>query len=1191
MAQNVLRNLQIGFGFSMAILLASSAVMFFSFRNQRENKALMDQSQRTILNSQLILIDLQNAETGQRGYLLTGQEKFLAPYRDSQRDLPQHLSGLVNGNLSSEQLARTQQLGRLARERIEVLDELIGQRLRSADLSPGLLDRGKSIMDSCRNLISEIQHEEETRAEKRSQHLDNSTFRTNILFAFASLMSLVITAILFWKLRGDYKRRAELQQELLDKDRDIKHRLNLIRGIARQITQGNYSVIIDDTKKDDLGNIAESLRIMTKSLKKNFDELQWNDWRKNGMAQLNSGLMGNPDLAEIAKYSMEFITDFMDLENGAIFMVQGGSFKVMHTVGLHSLPFSELPLTEGIFAEVHRTKRQRVIRDLCPDEFKLSFAQGEISINQIALLPIVYQQECMGIIEVGSRGELSQEKLDVISDFCEIIGISLVAAQSRRRVQQLLEETQTQTEELQVQHAELETLNSELEAQAGKLRISEEELRSQQDELLISNEELEKRSHLLEETNQVIVARNKEIQEKAEALALSTKYKSEFLANMSHELRTPLNSILLLSRVLTENIEGNLNHEQVESAQVIWSSGTGLLNLIDEILDLSKIEAGKMDVELEEFRLADLILELQQMFRPLTKEKDLNLRIENTLPEDFNLKSDRLRLEQVLRNLLSNATKFTEKGYITLSVELIDGKEPSVLFHVRDTGIGIPQEKQKLIFEAFQQADGSTRRQYGGTGLGLSISREIARLLHGELTVESTPGKGSCFTLSLPMDFLDRGGIGVQQEQPIGPIVQAVGAPVVGPETFFPQFIADDRGDIVPGDRTLLIVEDDEAFAKLILQYARRSGYKAIAIGRGDHAIEAALRFSPRAILLDIVLPHMDGWQVLEGLKSNPDTRHIPVHMMSAEHAKKSESIRRGAIDFIRKPFQKQGFQEIFSKIDMALRKGSKKVLIVEENPKHAEALSSYLESFDISTEVRSSLDHGVKALKSGNVECVILDMGIPDQGAYEILETIKGQAGLEDLPIIVFTGKSLSGQEEMRIKEYADSIVLKTAHSFQRILDEVSLFLHLVDHKSSGIPPQVNPKGNRLSEILEGRKVLIADDDIRNIFSISRALEKLNMEIYSAIDGVEAFQILESHPDIDIVLMDIMMPKMDGFQAIEKIRSVETFSKLPIIAVTAKAMMGDRDRCMKAGASDYISKPVDVDQLVSLLRVWLFNR
>src|SRR5690606_28072832 len=388
MAQNALRNLQIGFGVSMAILLASSAVMFFSFRNQRENKVLMDQSQRTILNSQLILIDLQNAETGQRGYLLTGQEKFLAPYRDSQRDLPQHLSGLVNGNLSSEQLARTQQLGRLARERIEVLDELIGQRLRSADLSPGLLDRGKSIMDSCRNLIREIQHEEETRAGKRSQQLDNSTFRTNILFAFASLMSLVITAILFWKLRGDYRRRAELQQELLEKDSDMKHRLNLIRGIARQVTKGNYSVIIDDTKKDDLGNIAESLRIMTESLKKNFDQLQWNEWRKNGLAQLNTGLMGNPDLEEIAKYSTEFITDYMDLENGAVFMVERSSLKVMHTVGLHSLPFSEVPLTGGVLAEVYRTKRYRVLKDLYPEEFKLSFAQGEILVRQIALVPI-----------------------------------------------------------------------------------------------------------------------------------------------------------------------------------------------------------------------------------------------------------------------------------------------------------------------------------------------------------------------------------------------------------------------------------------------------------------------------------------------------------------------------------------------------------------------------------------------------------------------------------------------------------------------------------------------------------------------------------------------------------------------------------------------------------------------------------
>ncbi|WP_313513916.1 response regulator [Sphingobacterium sp.] len=1191
MAKNVLRNLQVGFGFSMAILLASSVVMFVSFRNQREKEALMDQSQRTILNSQLILIDLQNAETGQRGYLLTGQEKFLAPYRDSERFLPQHLNSLVNGHLSADQRGRAQQLGRLARERIEVLNGLIEERLRSDNLSPDLLDRGKTIMDSCRSLISEIQHEEETRARERSVQLDNSALTTTILFTFASFLSLFITVILFWKLRADYQRRAELQQELLEKEVDIKRRLNLIRGIASQITQGNYSVIIDDTKKDDLGNIAESLRIMTESLKRNFDQLQWNDWRKNGLAQLNSGLMGNPDLEQIAKYSMEFITDYMDMDNGAIFMVERSTFKVMHTVGLHSLPVSEVPLTGGIMGEVFRTKRYRVLKDIYPEEFKLSFAQGEIFVRQIALIPIVYHQECIGVIEVGSRGEVSEEKLEVISDFCEIIGISLVAAQSRRRVQQLLEETQTQTEELQVQHAELETLNSELEAQAGKLRISEEELRSQQDELIISNEELEKRSHLLEERNQVIVARNKEIQEKAEALALSTKYKSEFLANMSHELRTPLNSILLLSRVLTENIDGNLNHEQVESAQVIWSSGTGLLTLIDEILDLSKIEAGKMNVELEEFRLAELILELQAMFVPLTKEKNLGLQIENSLPEDFHLKSDRLRLEQVLRNLLSNATKFTEKGHIALAVEQAFGDKPTILFHVRDTGIGIPQEKQQLIFEAFQQADGSTRRQYGGTGLGLSISREIARLLQGELTVESSPGKGSCFTLSLPLDFVGVEQIDVQNEGPIASINQALGNSTVAPGIPIPQFIPDDRGEISPGDKVILIVEDDAAFAKMVMHYAKSAGYKAIAVGRGDVAMEAALQFSPKAILLDIVLPQMDGWQVLEGLKSNPVTRPIPVHMMSAERIKKTESIRRGAVDFIRKPFQKQGFREIFSKIDAALSTGPKKVLIVEENPKHAEALSSYLESFDISTEIKSSLEQGVKALTSGKVECVILDMGIPDQVAYETLETIKGQNGLEDLPIIVFTGKSLSGQEEMRIKEYADSIVLKTAHSFQRILDEVSLFLHLVDHKVPGSSSEVNPKDKRLAEILQGRKVLIADDDIRNIFSISRALEKCNMEIYCAIDGIEACQVLEKNPDIDIVLMDIMMPRMDGFQAIEKIRSMDMFRKLPIIAVTAKAMMGDRERCMKSGASDYISKPVDVDQLVSLLRVWLFNR
>lgn len=1193
MAQKVIKNLQLGFGFSMLVLLASSVVMFLSLQQQRANKKLMDQSQANITNAQLILIDLQNAETGQRGFLLTGQEKFLDPYRDSRTFLPQRIDKLLNGELPAEQHTRAERLATLASRRIDVLDELIQQRRARADLSADLLDEGKEIMDSCRALISTIRQQEERRVENRSQQLDDAAWTTSLLIALASFLSLLITSLFFWKLRADYNQRAILQRELIDKDAEMKRRLNLIRGIAEQVTQGNYEVSIDDTQQDDLGTIAHSLQVMTESLRQNFDQLHWNEWRKDGLAELNAGLMGNQNVAEVSRFSLQFIRQYLQCDNGALYMVDRGMFKLMCSVGLKCAPEMEVPFSKGLLGEIYTSKRPKVLNDLFPQEFQLSLTHGDLLVKQIVLMPVLYQKECIGVIELGSREPLDGDRIDLVRDFCETIGVALSAAQSRARVQQLLEETQTQTEELQVQHAELENLNSELEAQANKLRVSEEELRSQQEELLVSNRELENRSQVLEERNQMIAVRNMEIQEKAEALALSTKYKSEFLANMSHELRTPLNSILLLSKVLSENIEGNLNSEQVESSQVIWSSGNGLLNLIDEILDLSKIEAGKMSLEKELFSLADLLRDVQQMFTPLTKEKELYFHIDNLLPADMQLSSDRMRLEQILRNLLSNAIKFTEEGGVTMRLDYAGDRQDAIVLSVCDTGIGISPEKQQLVFEAFQQADGSTRRRFGGTGLGLSISREIARMLQGEISVESEPGKGSCFKLVLPID-----GQQIQLSETEDNVLDgsleaslAENHPSFMLATTIPEEIPDDRQHVEPGENTILIVEDDTVFARILLNYAQDAGYKGIVIVRGDKALAAAVAYKPTAILLDIVLPIMDGWQVLDALKANLQTRHIPVHMMSSEQAKKNESIRRGAIDFIRKPFEIEGLQGIFTKIDAALKKDPKRVLIVEENPKHAAALSTYLESFEISTEIKSSLEDSVHALTRGVVDCVILDMGIPDNVGYETLEAIKSNNGLEELPIIVFTGKSLSGHEEMKIKEYADSIVLKTVHSYQRILDEVSLFLHLVDHPAQQKTFTSAPSTGTMGDILQHRKILIADDDIRNIFSLSRALEKYHVEVFSAMDGQEACQMLESNPDIEIVLMDIMMPNMDGFQAITKIREQSRFKSLPIIAVTAKAMVGDRERCIRAGASDYISKPVDTDQLISLLRVWLFDR
>jgi CheY-like chemotaxis protein len=572
------------------------------------------------------------------------------------------------------------------------------------------------------------------------------------------------------------------------------------------------------------------------------------------------------------------------------------------------------------------------------------------------------------------------------------------------------------------------------------------------------------------------------------------------------------------------------------------------------------------------------------------------MEVEENTPSQF--ETDKMRLEQVLKNLLSNALKFTSKGSVTLSIRSLPENASFLAFSVKDTGIGIPLEKQHLIFEAFQQADGSTRRKYGGTGLGLSISRELAKLLGGEIKLTSEPGKGSEFTVYIPKFKLTAKELPSQEHpsfDPAGNYEEVTNKPVKTTPVYktehIPEPVPDDRSQIQSNDKAILIIEDDTAFAKALLDFARSKGYKGLIAVRGDEGIELARQFRPVGVLLDIQLPVKDGWEVMEELKSNALTRHIPVHIMSSLEAKK-ESLMKGAVDFINKPVAFEQMQEVFRKIEQVVVKDNKKVLIVEENPRHAKALAYFLETFNVNAQISESIDQGVEDLQKKEVDCVILDMGIPDQKAYETLETLKKNAGMDNLPVIIFTGKNLSKSEEGKIRQYADSIVVKTAHSYQRILDEVSLFLHLVEENNlnANLPGKYRRLG-ALSEVLSNKKVLVVDDDVRNIFSLTKALELQQMKVFSAVDGKEALQMLKENPDMDVVLMDIMMPEMDGYTAIQEIRKNNKFRNLPIIAVTAKAMTGDREKCIKAGASDYISKPVDVDQLLSLLRVWLYDK
>lgn len=969
---------------------------------------------------------------------------------------------------------------------------------------------------------------------------------------------------------------------------------NLLASAADSIGKGNFDITITPRSKGDI--LGSAVVKMKDELQKFSKENAEKIWVQSGLTLINNEIRGEKTIKVLSTDVLNCIADYVDARVGLLYT---SDHEILHFSAGFALSKSykapeTLSFGETLIGEAAKQKKVLHLQDVPEDYLKISSASGETTPKYILIIPLTHNNIIEGIIEIGSLHPFSPASTNLLQQASHSIAIAIHASKNRTKMQELLEETQAQAEELQAQHSELESLNTELEAQTQKLQASEEELKVQQEELLQANHELEERSKSLEEKNQLIVERNLDIQKKAEELELSTKYKSEFLANMSHELRTPLNSILLLSRLMHENPEKNLSNEQIEYAKVIQSSGNGLLALIDEILDLSKIESGKMDLEYAEVSVKEIAADMKSLFAPIAREKNLDLKInlDSDLPKKIS--TDKMRLEQIIKNLLSNALKFTSKGEVILSVSPTDNPI-MIKFSVKDTGIGIPENKQQHIFGAFQQADGSTRRKFGGTGLGLSISKELTKLLGGELNVESEEGKGSEFTLIIPVIRTEKKETVTLASPATLPISRTEQSATEKNKIKYivnsiPQEIPDDRESITEHDKTILIIEDDTNFAKALLNYTRKTGYKGLVAVRGDEGIEMATQYNPLAILLDIQLPVKDGWEVMEELKSNASTRHIPVHIMSSLEAKK-ESLIRGAVDFINKPVAIEQMQQMFLKLEDALNRHPKKVLIIEENPQHAKALAYFLETFNVNSEIKGSVTEGIATLLKNNAECVILDMGIPDQNAYETLDSIKKNPGLENLPIIIFTGKNLSKAEEKRLKYYADSIVMKTAHSYQRILDEVALFLHLVEEKKTD--STINPARNglELSEVLSGKTVLIADDDVRNIFSLTKALEQLKMKVISATDGREALKALEENPQTDVVLMDMMMPEMDGYESTTKIRSNPKFKNLPILAVTAKAMVGDREKCIKAGASDYISKPVDIDQLISLLRVWLYYK
>jgi CheY-like chemotaxis protein/signal transduction histidine kinase len=754
-------------------------------------------------------------------------------------------------------------------------------------------------------------------------------------------------------------------------------------------------------------------------------------------------------------------------------------------------------------------------------------------------------------------------------------------------------------------------------------------LRDQQVELQQVNEELEEKASLLAEQNRKVEQKNDEVEaarlaleEKAEQLALSSKYKSEFLANMSHELRTPLNSLLILSKLLTDNKDKNLTPKQVEYAQTIYSSGSDLLSLINDVLDVSKVEAGKMEITPTDVQVEEINGSLQRSFTPVAEQKGLNFKVVVQPDAPRTLFTDGQRLEQVLKNLLSNAFKFTSEGDVTLTVRkaeasrrflntALNSANGVIAFAVSDTGVGIPQEKQRLIFEAFQQADGTTSRKFGGTGLGLTISRELARLLGGEIRVESSPNKGSTFTLFLPLKYKELPEDSGRGARMMTNVVDAPSTPRTTPNptwrptpakptaavsTAVPErraqqyIVEDDHESINPGDRTVLVVENDANFAKVLLGMAREKGFKVIVALDGDSGLAAAHEYRPDAITLDIDMPGLDGWKVLERLKHHPNTRHIPVHIISGIE-RRQQGLKLGAMAYLAKPVSKEALDDAFARISTFIDDIPKHLLVVEDDETQRKAIVDLIEHEDVEITAVDSAENALAELSSSkHYDCVVLDLGLHDMSGFDFLEKVKSDPSKADLPIIVYTGKELTAAEETRVKKYAETIIVKDVRSPERLLDETALFLHRVEAK---LPEQKRKMLEQLHDadaVIAGKKVLVVDDDVRNIFSLTSVLEDHGMVVRFAENGKDALKALEEDPDVDAVLMDVMMPEMDGYDTTRAIRAKNEFKSLPIIALTAKAMKGDREKCIAAGASDYITKPVDTEQLLSLLRVWLYK-
>ena len=963
---------------------------------------------------------------------------------------------------------------------------------------------------------------------------------------------------------------------------NLTTQVRAIAEVATAVTKGDLTRSIQVEARGEVAELKDNINTMIDNLRLTTDTNTEQDWLKTNLARFTGMLQGQRDLATVGQLLLTELVPLVNAHQGVIYRMDSESAPHLTILATyadtpeHAYP-TRLRLGEGFIGQCARDMRRLLVSDVPPDTVPVGSVFFQALPRNLVVFPVVFEGQIKAVLGLASLKDFSAPHLTFLEQLTASIGIVLNSIEATMQTEGLLKQSQQLAGELQTQQKELQQTNEQLAQKAQQLAEQ--------------NAEVERK-------NQEIEQARRAVEDKAAELALTSKYKSEFLANMSHELRTPLNSILILGQQLSENPERNLTDKQVEFARTIHGAGTDLLNLITDILDLSKIESGTVTVDAEEASFTTLVDMVSRTFNHEAERKGLSFDVEVDARLGRSILTDSKRLQQVLKNLLSNAFKFTSLGGVRFNVSsAAGGWTPDhpvlsqagtvVSFEVSDTGIGIPTEKQRIIFEAFQQADASTSRKYGGTGLGLAISRELAYLLGGEIQLSSAPGVGSTFTLYLPLRYV--GPASVSREPRAQDLPPAAGGrfPSVRLPERPAEVVQDDRSEVQPGDSTLLIVEDDPHYARILANVARDNGLKALVAMRGAEALTLAKQFRPTAVSLDVFLPDMLGWTVLSQLKHDPETRHIPVQIVTLDEDRQ-HGLARGAFSFITKPTTTEGLEAAIGRIKAYATPRRKRLLIVEDNAAEQVSIKELLGHSDLEIVVADTGEAALAAMADEPCDCVVLDLRLPDMSGFEVLERISRDEALSSVPVVVFTGRELSPDEDARLHALARSVVVKGVESPERLLDETSLFLHRVLPELPPEKQRLLERLHRSDEDLVGKAVLVVDDDVRNIFALSSVLERRGMRVLTASTGNEAIQTLETTPDVSMVLMDIMMPEMDGYQTMQRIREKPVFRRLPIVALTAKAMKGDREKCFEAGASDYLAKPVNTEQLLSALRMWL---